>query len=274
MSIYKGTQLIAANGAPGLNGANGRDGVDGGGVILKNTCTELHNMVNVDGNIQGTNDAPYGASWCTIDGYGCKAGSAGQGSQIRGMYCELSVGQGAQVEGNTVVVTETGQGAHIEGNYNYVYRAGNGTHIEGYGHGWQGYGGEPTPIWFTTNGGHLEGWKFNGVPTGISLSEGAHIGGYGLEEDSPMFSMPKIYDTFGTSNYIRIIGTKDSSNHGKVGLALRNDGCLGIGGDLAFTAVNPITGSPITTGPNADGRYTLGEIVQALIDAGILAPPL
>ena len=146
MSIYKGTQLIAANGAPGLNGADGRDGVDGGGVILKNTCTELHNMVNIDGTIQGANDAPLGASWCIVEGYGCKVGQAGQGSQVRGMYCELSNGQGAQVEGNRVVVTEAGQGAHIEGHDNYVSLAGNGVHIEGKNHGYTVYPETMTPI--------------------------------------------------------------------------------------------------------------------------------
>lgn len=268
MSIYKGTQLIAANGAPGLNGADGRDGVDGGGVILKNTCTELHNMVNVDGVIQGTNDAPLGASWCTVDGYGCKVGQAGQGSQIRGMYCELSVGQGVQVEGNTVVVTRADQGAHIEGHDNYVSLAGNGVHIEGKNHGYIVYPETITPITIRNQGVHLEGFGFHDIPTDIVISDGAHIGGYGLTENSSMFSMP--YLNGGENTYIRLVGVK---NGNKVGLALRNDGSLGIAGDLAFTAYDR-TGAPITTGPNADGRYTLGEIVQALIDAGILAPPL
>lgn len=48
---------------------------------------------------------------------------------------------------------------------------------------------------------------------------------------------------------------------------------MGIAGDLAFTAIDS-NGNTITTGPHSDGRYTLGEIVKALIDAGILAPPL
>lgn len=273
MSIYKGTQLIAANGAPGLNGANGRDGVDGGGVILKNTCTELHNMVNIDGNINGTNDAPYGASWCTVDGYGCKVGSAGQGSQIRGMYCELSTGQGVQVEGNTVIVSKGDQGAHIEGNHNYVELAGNGVHIEGMSHGYIVYPETITPITIRANGAHLEGFGFHDIPTGINVSDGVHIGGSGLTSSTPVFSMPHQRGNF-ESGYIRLIGLhKSGDENGILGLALRNDGCMGIAGDLAFTAIDS-NGNTITTGPNVDGRYTLGEIVKALIDAGILAPPL
>ena len=269
MSIYKGTQLIAANGAPGLNGANGRDGVDGGGVILKNTCTEIHNMVNVDGTIQGGNDAPYGASWCIVEGYGCKVGRAGQGSQVRGINCELSSGQGAQVEGNTVVVTSTGQGAHIEGHDNYVQLAGNGVHIEGKNHGYTESPETINPITISNQGVHLEGYGFKGLPNDISISDGAHIGGYGITSSTTMISMP--HQVSGDeSGYIRLIGTKGNN---KIGLALRNDGCLGVAGDIAFTALDH-SGAPITTGPNVDGRYTLGEIVKALIDAGILAPPL
>ena len=272
MSIYKGTQLIAANGAPGLNGANGRDGVDGGGVILKNTCTELHNMVNIDGTVQGTNDAPYGASWCTIDGYDCIVGSAGQGSQIRGMHCELERGQGVQVEGNTVVVTDAGQGAHIEGRYNYVNIVSNGCHIEGMGHGDNGYGENPSPINVQHEGVHVEGFGHGGLP--LVYSDGAHIGGYGITANTPMLSMP--YQRPGyESGYIELIGLKHSgsSGNGEYARVMRNDGSMAINGDLAFTALNS-AGNPITTGPNADGRYTLGEIVKALIDAGILAPPL
>lgn len=273
MSIYKGTQLIAANGAPGRNGADGRDGVDGGGVILKNTCTEIHNMVNIDGTIQGGNDAPLGASWCIVEGFGSKVGQAGQGSQVRGMYCELSNGQGVQVEGNRVVVSRGDQGAHIEGNYNYVELAGNGVHIEGKNHGYITYPETITPITISNQGVHLEGIGFQDIPTGITISDGAHIGGSGLTSSTPVFSMPYQRGGF-ESGYIRLIGLhKGSDTNGILGLALRNDGCMGIAGDLAFTALDS-AGNAITTGTSADGRYTLGEIVKALIDAGILAPPL
>ena len=267
MSIYKGTQLIAANGAPGLNGADGRDGVDGGGVILKNTCTEIHNMVNIDGTIQGGNNAPLGASWCIVEGFGSKVGQAGQGSQVRGMYCELSSGQGVQVEGNKVIVTNAGQGAHIEGRYNYVNIVSNGCHIEGMGHGYDG-----NPINVQHEGVHVEGFGHQGLP--LVYSDGAHIGGYGITANTPMLSMPHQRGGY-ESGYIELIGLKyvSGGGNGEYARVMRNDGSMSIAGDLAFTAVNPSNGDPITTGLHSDGRYTLGEIVQALIDAGILVPP-
>lgn len=266
MSVYKGNLLVAANGAPGIPGTNGRNGIDGEGVMIVPTATELHN--NLDPQASGNTGDNYvdgHPQWCNIGGYHSGTGNGGQASDVYGYGCYLSSGSGVRVEGYENEVTNGAEGSHIEGKYNKVNRTDNGTHIEGMKHGYI------NPISITQQGVHLEGFAFEGIPTGVVISDGAHIGGYGLKTNSPMFSMPHLNS--GENSYIRLIGAKTGNETSKVGLALRNDGSLGIAGDLAFTAYDS-AGVPITTGPNADGRYTLGEIVQALIDAGILAPPV
>jgi len=56
----------------------------------------------------------------------------------------------------------------------------------------------------------------------------------------------------GESTYIEAIGVKTGST-GDTGRLMRNDGCMGIKGDLTFTAVDDHD--------QVIGRYTLGEIV-------------
>jgi hypothetical protein len=56
----------------------------------------------------------------------------------------------------------------------------------------------------------------------------------------------------GESTYIEAIGVK-TGNTGDTGRLMRNDGCMGIKGDLTFTAVDDHD--------QIIGRYTLGEIV-------------
>lgn len=267
MSVYKGNLLIAANGAPGIPGTNGRNGIDGEGVMIVPTSTELHNNLDPQGSGNtGHNYADGHPSWCNIGGYRSGTGNGGQASDIYGYECYLSSGSGVRVEGYGNEVTTGSEGTHTEGKGNKVNRVDNGTHIEGMNHGYI------TPISLNSQGVHLEGFGFQGLPSGINISDGAHIGGYGITSNAIMFSMPHQMSS-GESGYIRLIGTKTGTTDSKIGLALRNDGCLGVAGDIAFTALDS-GGAPITTGPNADGRYTLGEIVQALIDAGILTPPL
>ena len=294
MSVWKGSQLIAANGSPGndgIPGPPGRDGINGNGVLVVDTCTEISNNVDAHGasGNTGGNSVNGNQQWCKVGGYRSGLdGSTGQASEVFGYDCHLGTGQGIHVEGNGVSVdmggqgahaeghnntigtlgsgshvegknanvTQTSEGSHIEGTHNHVVRANNGVHIEGMSQN----------INNTAQGVHIEGCFHSGPPENVSLSDGGHIGGIGLNSNSRMVSMPHQIGDY-ESTYIRLIGTKTGSNTGKVGLALRNDGCMGIAGDLAFTALDS-TGNPV-----GKGRYTLGEIVEALIDAGILNPP-
>ena len=300
MSIYKGTQLIAANGAPGQNG---RDGIDGGGVVLVPVCTELHNMIDADGVNRGTNSVNSSASWCTVEGYDCSIGPNTSHSQVRGSSCSLSAGLGAQVEGYRVFVEQGDEGVHAEGHSNDIRTAtigshtegynnlvnngagghiegfdsvikavGNGVHIEGAKHGWRTSGEAEFAHGLDIDGKqglHIEGYGHRGnLSLTYSLSDGAHVGGYGLDDNSRTITMPAHRTGYESTN-IEVIGLKS----GGVARITANDGSMGIAGDLAFTALDS-NGDVITNGSNPDGRYTLGEIVEALIQAGILTPPL
>lgn len=265
MSIYKGTQLIAANGAPGLNGANGRDGRDGQGIILVDTCTEISNNLDAHG-AQGNTGHNYvngNQQWCKVGGYRSGLdGSAGQASEVFGYQCHLGTGTGVHIEGYDCGLDSGTQGAHVEGCGNIATMLGNGSHLEGYDNVINDrYSGMAN-----RRGLHIEGSEHEDVS--INLSDGAHVGGYGLTANTPALSMP--YQRSGyESTYIEAIGLKygDGSGNGEYARVMRNDGSMAISGDMAFTALDR-NGSPI-------GRYTLGEIVQALVTAGILpGPPL
>lgn len=280
MSVWKGSQLIAANGSPGndgIPGPPGRDGINGNGVLVVSTCTEIHNNMDYDNTDMnsGHNEAT-NAQWCQVGGYHSSLTGSGQASEVFGYNCHLGTGEGAHIEGGNIDVTTAGQGAHVEGRNNTVGRVSNGGHIEGIDHTIGNTGNIAS-----RQGIHVEGSTHSDTP--VSLSDGAHVGGYGLTTNSqtapPYGTAGATIKTNiisgGDSSYIEAIGLKNTSNnYGNLGRVMRNDGCMAIKGDLTFTAVNPVTGQPITTGPNTDGRYTLGEIVQALIDAGILTPPL
>ena len=274
MSIYKGTQLIAANGAPGQNGTNGTDGQNGAGIMIVHTNTELHNNIDENGVINIVNQAPNSSQWCNVEGYNCEiTSSSGQGSQVRGFNVSMNGGQGCQVEGNGVYVSgNLSQGVHIEGNYVKVNSVSNGTHIEGYHHGGT-YGTYPDEfnVELSSNkqGLHIEGACHNGV---YVQSIGGHQGGKGLGEydyqgnyTAPtMLVMPPQRGS--TSDLIEVIGGGDGEGRNLAIRQMDEWGNMAINGDLAFTALS---------GSNqVIGQYTLGEIVEALIRVGILNPPL
>lgn len=262
MSIYKGTQLIAANGAPGMNGTDGRNG---DGIMIVPTRTELHNNIDANGEIEITNKVvaaagasePPRAAWCDVGGYNNMIVGTGQATMVWGYgntvedgQCGVvfgygnevnRIGQGGSVTGFDNVVTEMGQGAHIEGCENLIDQPDQGVHVEGCRHNFS-----------STSSGD----------TRLRLSAGGHLGGYGLTSIDDNFIKTNVIG--GESTYIEAIGVKTGYN-GDTGRLMRNDGCMGIKGDLTFTAVDDHD--------QIIGRYTLGEIVQALITAGILPAP-
>lgn len=271
MSIYKGTQLIAANGAPGATGPAGADGINGNGVLVVATCTEISNNIDYDNtdNNSGQNYVDGNQAWCKVGGYRSGLGNAGQAADVYGYGCYLDIGTGVHVEGYGTTVGNASQGAHVEGYNNYVKIAGNGCHIEG-----NGLGEPASPdqdkfangIQIQGQGMHVEGFGHQGdLRLSFDLSDGAHVGGYGLTDNSATLTMPALRTGYEDTN-IEAIGLKGDSLNGELGRVMRNDGSVGIAGDLSFTAVD--------SAGNDIGRYTLGEIVQALITAGILNPPL
>lgn len=276
MSIYKGTQLIAANGAPGAPGVPGADGINGNGVLVVATCTEISNNIDYNNTDQnsGRNYVDGNQSWCKVGGYRSGLGNAGQAADVFGYGCFLNIGTGAHVEGYGTTVGDMTQGAHIEGMNNYVKIANPGVHIEGHSIGDMAPVGQDVfanGIEVLHEGIHMEGFGHKGIS--IQYSDGAHIGGYGITANTPALSMPHQRSGY-ESGYIEMVGLKHTSNvNGEFARVMRNDGSMAIAGDMAFTALDS-AGNAITTGTHADGRYTLGEIVEALITAGILNPPV
>ena len=271
MSIYKGTQLIAANGAPGAPGVPGADGINGNGVLVVATCTEISNNIDYNNTVynSGRNYVDGNQSWCKVGGYRSGLGNAGQAADVYGYGCYLDIGTGVHIEGYGTTVGNASQGAHVEGFNNYVKIAGNGCHIEG-----NGLGEPASPdqdkfangIQIQGQGMHVEGFGHQGdLRLSFDLSDGAHVGGYGLTDNSATLTMPALRTGYEDTN-IEAIGLKGDSLNGELGRVMRNDGSVGIAGDLSFTAVD--------SAGNDIGRYTLGEIVQALITAGIINPPL
>lgn len=253
MSIYKGTQLIAANGAPGKDGINY-------GMIVR-SFTELHNNINDNGEIEITNNS-LNSSWCLVGGYRCGA-SAGQGSIIYGYNC-LGTGSGTAVFG----YDNTGNGLDL------------GTLIEGYGNKING----------TSQGMHIEGWNNDFTSSNhVSLSPGIHIegaehtavavnsygshqGGYGITNNTPMLKLPHQRPSY-QSTILEAIGLPDREPNGEFARIVRADGSMAINGDMSFIATKE-NGGPETDANHPDGVYTLGEIVKALHDANITIPNL
>ena len=262
MSVYKGTQLIAANGAPGRNGADGRNGQDGDGILLVDTCTEISNNIDAHGasGNTGHNYVNGHQQWCKVGGY-CSGfdGTAGQASEVFGYDCHLGEGTGVHVEGYRCNLDNSGQGAHIEGSNNGTVRLNDGGHLEGYNNGIVNNLSELVH----SRGIHIEGSEHSDIS--VQLSDGAHVGGYGLTANTPTLSMPRQRSGRYESTYIEAIGLKEGSGsgNGEYARVMRNDGSMAIAGDLAFTAIT------------SDGeiRLTLGQIVEALITAGILPGP-
>ena len=257
MSVYKGTQLIATNGTPGKNGTDGRPGTDGRngqngqGIMINNSFVELHNNINADGTIEITNESEQ-SNWSSVGGYGSSI-SAGQASIVFGYRNSLRSTQNASVFGYENNCINIGQGGFVSGKYNTINELGNGTTVLGHSN----------TIDLESNGAIVLGSNHN-IDNGYTVSDGGIIAGFHVTDDSSLPSMPHMKEDYESTNLI-LIGLKKgngSSGDGEVGICVRNDGCVGISGDLAFEALN--------SNGSSRGRYTLGQIVIALQEAGIL----
>lgn len=254
MSVYKGTQLIATNGAPGKNGIDGRPGTDGkngDGIMINNSFVELHNNINENGCIEITNESEQ-SHWSSVGGYGSFI-SAGQASIVFGYRNSLRNAQTASVFGYENNCINIGQGGFVSGKYNTINELGNGTTVLGHSN----------TIGLGSNGAIVLGSNHN-IDNGYTVSDGGIIAGFHVTDDSSLPSMPHMKGDYENTNLI-LIGLKKgagSSGNGEVGICVRNDGCVGISGDLAFEALN--------SNGSSRGRYTLGQIVIALQEAGIL----
>lgn len=254
MSVYKGTKLIATNGAPGKNGTDGRPGTDGRngqGIMITNSFVELHNNINEDGRIEITNESEQ-SNWSSVGGYGSFI-SAGQASIVFGYRNSLRSAQTASVFGYENNCINIGQGGFVSGKYNTINGLGNGTTVLGHSN----------TIDLKNNGAIVLGSNHN-IDNGYTVSDGGIIAGFHVTDDSSFPSMPHQRPGYEGTDLIHI-GLKKgdgTSENGEVGICVRNDGCVGISGDLAFEALD--------SNGSSRGRYTLGQIVIALQEAGIL----
>ena len=252
MSIYKGTQLIAANGAPGRNGTDGRPGTDAG-VMIVNDFTELHNNLN-PGGVQEVTNTSIGSSWSSVGGYRSSI-NAGQASIVFGYGNSLDTTQNASVFGYENSCNNIGQGGLISGYRNTINRLGNGAIVFGYGN----------TVNNSQDGITVLGYGHN-IGSNINISDGSIVAGHHVTENSSSPTMPYQRPGYESTN-IALIGLKNSSStNGEVAIRVRNDGSVGIAGDLGFNALD--------SSGNSLGTYTLGEIVEALQNAGILTPPV
>ena len=247
MSIYKGTQLIATNGAPG---DPGRDGADAG-IQIESNFTELHNNINVRGIVEQTNKS-FGSSWSSVGGYGSSIINVGQGSIVFGYQNSLSNTESASVFGYNNRCSNIGQGSLVSGKDNMISSLGNGSIVFGY----------ENTVTNTPNGFTVLGYGHN-IDRNLHIADGSIIAGYCVTKDSTLPIMPHQRPSYDSTDLIHV-GLKTTGTNGEVAIYVRNDGCVGIAGDLGFTAVDSVG--------NTIGRYTLGEIVKALQNAGILTP--
>lgn len=257
MSVWKGNNMIAAT-VPGPAGQNGTNGTNGQGIMIVPNFAELHNNINSNGQIEMTNFAE-GCTWCSVGGYDNLIGGGGQGELVFGYGNRVTGGQAGIVTGYENHVATIGQGGCVEGYQNGLNDAAQGVHIEGY----------ENLIKYPDMGVHVEGYKHNfsdtsSGQTSLSLTPGGHLGGYGLSNINSNFIKSHVRGGREES-FIEAIGVKTGPDTGTLGRLVRNDGCMGIEGDLTFNAVDS-DGHDI-------GRYTLGEIVEALIQAQILPDP-
>ena len=256
MSIYKGTQLIAANGAPGrngTNGANGRDGANGQGIMIVSSFNELHNNINANGTVELTNTGT--GTWNTVGGYQSQVAN-GQGSVAYG-FRTFTRGQGCIALGNNVRNDGGPQGSIILGNEIDVSGTDNGSIVAG-----------------------------KNIESDDDMGQGAVVLGYGhtfLPEHDGSFVLGMGATSNGSSLLTDDMRGRSSGSwvvetvagNSTTGLGNGNplrcmnvNGDIGIAGDLAFYAYNKNDRN------QKIGQFTLTEIVNALIDAGILAPPV
>ena len=255
MSIYKGTQLIAANGAPGrngTNGANGRDGANGQGIQIVNSFNEQHNNINFDGTIEITNTAT--GTWNTVGGYQSSVAN-GQGSVAYG-YRAYTRGQGCVVLGNSVRNDGGSQGTVILGNRIDVSRTDNGSIIAGMNIESDDDMGQ---------GAVVLGYGHTFLPE----HDGSFVLGMGATDNG---SSLLTTDMKGRSNGSWVVETVTGNattglGNGNPLRCMNVNGDIGISGDLAFYAYNKNNRN------QKIGQFTLTEIVNALIDAGILTLP-
>ena len=258
MSIYKGTQLIAANGSPGADGRDGTNGQNGQGIMIVPTRTELHNNVDADGTIEMTNTA-VNSSWCDVGGYHNSITGGGQATIVWGYGNVVNGGQSGSVFGYDNHVNRMGQGTLISGFQNDIGQIstqgatflGSQFDFPNYTDGYRGM--------LVQGKGHST--VLIGTAGGVQL-------GHDINENSALPKMP--YGLSNTSNLVLIGVTgsyEQASTNGDIGLLLRDNGDLGVLGDIGFTAKVPE--NEIGEG-TVIGEYTLGQIVKALIDAGIL----
>lgn len=253
MSIYKGTQLIATNGAPG---APGKDGINYGPMIVRN-FTELHNNINDNGEIEIKNNS-LGSDWCLVGGYGCGV-QGGQGSIVYGYDC-LGTGSGTAVFGYDNTGNRLSLGTLIEGYGNIVDITNHGTHVEGYQNNFSG---------INAQGIHIEGAEHTAIAVN---SYGGHQGGCGITNNTPMLKLPQQKSGY-QSTILEAIGLPNRNPNGEFARIVRADGSMAINGDMSFIALTRDAHLE-TDAKHPDGVYTLGEIVKALHDANITIPNL
>lgn len=279
MSVYKGNQLIAGDGIPGPAGPAGI------GMNVVETQTEIHNSYNlspdantatnssyssvggIDSSIDGTADGTF------VFGKECE-GINGTTNFIVGEQNSLTAGRACTVEGYWNVLDATGQSTmseHLEGHTNRDFAGTVAGHKEGFGN--EGYIGNVgchvegylnkitsrvTPQQ-RAHGIHLEGAYHKKVIVGI----GGHQGGGGIGD------FPASDFTPGSTpeNLIEAIGggSESYSDGSQVIRTMDRTGNVGIGGDLKFKATD-------SNGVDL-GRYTLSQIIEALITAGMLPDP-
>lgn len=267
MSVWKGNQLIAANGSPGADGHDGRNGIDGRngtdgrngeGIMIVPNYTELHNNINTNGRIEITNTSESG-EWCEVGGYNSTV-NAGQAAIVYGYRCNLDRGTGTAVFGYGNDVSDGGQGSLVEGLNNTV-TIGDGCHLEG------------SDITLSNgpmkDGTHIEGCGHTALRVD---ADGGHQGGADITANTPMLTMPHqrpggAYQ----STILEAIGLPAVYPNGEFARVVRADGSMAINGDMSFIATK-YDGTPETDSNHPDGIYTLGEIVRALHQANIPIP--
>lgn len=257
MSVYKGAQLIAGK---GLNGA---DGSDGEGIVLEATACEIHNNLDKSpGQGSGRNSIGTSCAYSSVGGYRSEISDSGNSITVFGYRC-VGGGQGYNVEGyeNTGTgigshcegydnTAGEGQGYHLEGNSNSVSGFGRGAHVEGLSNTFSG-------LDIPGSGTHIEGSGH----TSVIVTNAGHQGGKSIGVNTPRPTMPATQEQ---SLLMEAIGGGTEASP-KVIRTMNIGGDMGITGDFSFVAKD--------SNGNVIGTFSLGQIVDALINEGILPDP-